>query len=272
MSTTSPSLDTPDILKKIIAVKRDEIAARLAATPHTELAAAIGDCAPARGFEHAIRQTVDSGRPAVIAEIKKASPSKGVLRESFIPAEIATSYADHGAAALSVLTDQQFFQGADEYLKLAREACILPVIRKDFLIDPYQIYESRVLGADCVLLIVAALSDGELEELYGLSRESGLDVLVEVHDADELARALRLSPSLLGINNRDLRNFETTLQTTLGLLDGLPAETTVVTESGIHTRADVSLMRDHGVHSFLVGEAFMRADDPGAKLAELFAT
>jgi indole-3-glycerol phosphate synthase len=206
----------------------------------------------------------------VIAEVKKASPSKGIIREHFDPAEIAASYAHGGAACLSVLTDQHFFQGHDDYLGQARERSGLPVIRKDFIIDPYQVFESRLIGADAILLIVAALKDSELLELSTLADSLELDVLVEVHDQEELDRALKLPVTLIGINNRDLRTFETSLKTTLDLLDAIPLERLVVTESGIHTPADVALMREHDVHTFLVGEAFMRAEDPGAKLAELF--
>ncbi|OGI57048.1 MAG: indole-3-glycerol-phosphate synthase, partial [Candidatus Muproteobacteria bacterium RBG_19FT_COMBO_61_10] len=227
--------------------------------------------APAlRGFAGAIGQRLKAGRAAVIAEIKKASPSKGLLRADFHPAEIAASYERGGATCLSVLTDVDFFQGADEYLQQARAACALPVLRKDFMLDPYQVYEARVLGADCILLIVAILGDTQMQELAGHARDIGMDVLVEVHDAQELARALPLNTPLIGINNRDLRTFETRLETTLDLLSQIPADRIVITESGIHTPADVARMRAHGVHAFLVGEAFMRADDPGAKLAELF--
>jgi indole-3-glycerol phosphate synthase len=207
----------------------------------------------------------------VIAEIKKASPSKGVIRADFRPAEIAASYAQGGAACLSVLTDMDFFQGSDDYLQQARAACRLPALRKDFLIDAWQVFESRVLGADCVLLIVAALSEGQLQEYAGLAAELGLDVLVEVHDEDELQRALRVPAPLLGINNRSLRSFEVSLDTTLRLRDAVPADRLLVTESGIHTPEDVHRMRQHGVQAFLVGEAFMRAADPGAELARLFA-
>lgn len=264
------SIDTPDILKKIIAAKEREVRERRANRPLKELEALVQDAAPPRSFKGALKSEIAAGRAAVIAEIKRASPSKGILREHFIPAEIARSYAQHGAATLSVLTDEQFFQGHDTYLTQARAASGLPAIRKDFLIDAYQIYESRVLGADCVLLIVAALNDTQLMELNTLAKELSLDVLVEVHDRHELDRALALKPTLLGVNNRDLRTFETRLETTLELLDHIPQDPTVVTESGIHTRTDVALMRRHSVNCFLVGEAFMRADDPGAKLAALF--
>jgi len=209
--------------------------------------------------------------PAVIAEIKKASPSKGVIRENFDPVAIARSYEKGGATCLSVLTDVDFFQGADAYLQQAREACTLPVIRKDFIIDPYQVYEARTIGADCVLLIVAALSDAQLQELSQLAEQVGLDVLVEVHDEAELHRALKLNTPLIGINNRNLRTFDVSLQTTIDLLPLIPDDRIVVTESAIHTPQDVNFMRKHNVNAFLVGEAFMRADDPGVKLAELFA-
>jgi indole-3-glycerol phosphate synthase len=207
----------------------------------------------------------------VIAEVKKASPSKGILRENFQPAEIAVSYATHGAACLSVLTDSQFFQGADEYLRQARAACALPVLRKDFMVDPYQIIAARAMGADCILLIVSALSPNQLSEFEACAFELGMDVLVEVHDAQELEIALDLNTSLLGINNRNLRTFETSLQTTIDLLARIPADKRVITESGILQPADVKKMRDHDIHAFLVGEAFMRAPDPGVELARLFA-
>ena len=224
-----------------------------------------------RGFAAALRAHSDAGRSAVIAEIKRASPSKGVLREDFSPAEIAASYAEAGAACLSVLTDQDFFQGHDDYLRDARAACTLPAIRKDFCIDPYQVFEARALGADCVLLIVAALEQALLTELYQTAVSLDLDVLVEVHDGAELQRALRLGAPLVGINNRDLRTFETRLETTTGLLAQVPDDVYLVTESGILSRDDVALMRQHGVHAFLVGEAFMRAPDPGAALREVFS-
>ncbi len=262
---------TPDILTRILARKREEIAERAENLPLDELMARVPSALPVRGFVEAIRRRLASGRPAVIAEIKKASPSKGVLREDFRPAEIAASYARHGATCLSVLTDVDFFQGSDVYLREARAACALPVLRKDFTIDPYQIYEARVIGADCILLIVAALGAAQLEELAACAREVGLDVLVEVHDAAELERALALGTPLIGINNRDLRTFETRLETTFRLLSRVPPDRLVVTESGILVPADVQAMRSKGVNVFLVGEAFMRAADPGARLAELFA-
>jgi indole-3-glycerol phosphate synthase len=263
--------DTPDILKKIVARKREEIADRSASVPLEALRERLADADATRGFAAAIAAKIAAGRAGVIAEIKKASPSKGVLREDFRPAEIAKSYAAHGAACLSVLTDVDFFQGADAYLQEARAACRLPVIRKDFIIDPYQVYEARAMGADCILLIVACLDDGQLRSLNDLAHELGMDVLIEVHDAAELERALEVGNRLIGINNRNLRTFEVSLDTTLALLERIPDDRLVVTESGIHTPADVRLMRDHGVHAFLVGEAFMRAEDPGSKLAELFA-
>jgi len=224
-----------------------------------------------RDFEGAMRSAIAAGRAAVIAEVKKASPSKGVLRADFIPADIAQSYAEHGAACLSVLTDQQFFQGCNDYLKQARASCDLPVLRKDFMVDPYQVFEARAIGADCILLIAACLSDAQMNELEAVARYLGMAVLVEVHDADELQRALKLKTPLLGINNRNLRTFEVTLDTTLGMMADVPADKLLITESGILQRSDVQTMRNAGVHAFLVGEAFMRAADPGAALAELFA-
>ena len=259
-----------DILDRIVAVKREEIAAargRRSAADLQELARA--QSAP-RGFAAALRAKVARGDAAVIAEIKKASPSKGVLREHFDPAAIAGTYAAHGAACLSVLTDVQFFQGREDDLRAARAACALPVIRKDFLVDPYQVVEARAMGADCILLIAACLADSQMAELEGAAFEQGLDVLVEVHDGAELDRALRLRTPLLGINNRNLRTFEVTLDTTLGLLDRVPAERLLVTESGILAQADVARMRAADVHAFLVGEAFMRAADPGVALQALF--
>ncbi|MEJ2346719.1 MAG: indole-3-glycerol phosphate synthase TrpC [Gammaproteobacteria bacterium] len=262
--------DTPDILQKILRRKADEIeeAARHvdfdAVREQAELAA------PVRGFVRRIEQDIAAGRAAVIAEIKKASPSKGVLREDFRPGDIAASYERGGASCLSVLTDADFFQGSPAYLQQARDACSLPVLRKDFIIDPYQVHEARAMGADCVLLIVAALTDGQLSELSDLAGRLGMDVLVEVHDADELHRALRLPLRLIGINNRNLRTFETRLETTLDLLDAIPDDRIVVTESGILSTEDVKRMRDHAVNAFLVGEAFMRAGDPGAALKALF--
>lgn len=262
--------DTPDILKRILARKAEEVDARIRRTGLDELQAAIETAGAPRGFIAAIERRLAAGNPAVIAEIKKASPSRGVLRESFDPAQIAASYDRGGAACLSVLTDIDFFQGADSYLQAARASCSLPVLRKDFMIDPYQVYEARVIGADCILLIVAALSDAMLGELLQLAHNLGMDALVEVHDADEMARALALPARLIGVNNRNLRTFETSLDVTLGFTDSFPGDHILVTESGIHTREDVALMRDNGVNAFLVGEAFMKADEPGDRLAELF--
>lgn len=261
---------TPDILLRILARKREEIAERKARRSIAELRDRAASADPPRGFVRAIESRIENGQPAVIAEIKKASPSRGVLREDFRPAEIARSYAAHGASCLSVLTDRDFFQGADEFLQQARSACNLPVLRKDFTIDPYQIVEARSLGADCILLIVAALDDTQLAELTAVARDNGIDVLVEVHDAAELERALVLDLPLIGINNRDLRTFETTLETTLALLPMIPPERRVITESGILAADDVEMMRQHGVHGFLVGEAFMKAPDPGVELHRLF--
>ena len=259
-----------DILKRIVAVKREEIAEarrlRDAASMRREALAQP----PARDFVGALRAKLGAGQAAVIAEIKKASPSKGVIREHFVPAEIAASYARHGAACLSVLTDRQFFQGGPEYLQQARSACSLPALRKDFMVDAYQVDEARAWGADCILLIAACLDDAQMADLEAQALALGMAVLVEVHDGDELERALRLKTPLLGINNRNLRTFEVTLDTTLGLLARVPAERLLVTESGILGPADVQCMRAAGVHAFLVGEAFMRADEPGAALADLF--
>jgi len=261
---------TPDILKKIVARKHEEIAERRARVSPAELAGGLAEVDAPRGFVTALQARVDAGLAAVIAEIKKASPSKGVLREDFDPAEIARSYARGGAACLSVLTDIDFFQGADRYLQQARAACALPVIRKDFIVDPYQVVEARAIAADCILLIAACLDDVQLQDLNDLAHELGMDVLIEVHDGDELERALQTGNRLIGINNRNLRTFEVSLQTTLELLGRIPEGRLVVTESGILAPEDVELMREHEVHAFLVGEAFMRAEDPGARLAELF--
>ncbi len=259
-----------DILERIVAVKREELvearAARSLASWREE-AEARHDL---RDFAGALRARVAAGRAAVIAEVKKASPSKGVLREHFVPAEIAASYERHGAACLSVLTDARFFQGCAAYLQQARAACTLPVLRKDFMIDEYQVVEARALGADCILLIAACLSDAQMADLEATALALGLAVLVEVHDGEELDRALKLKTPLVGINNRNLRTFEVTLDTTLGLMARLPADRLLVTESGILGRADVERMRGANVHAFLVGEAFMRAPDPGAALAALF--
>jgi len=261
---------TPDILLKILQRKTQEITQRAQSVSIAEMEdrAAEADCS--RGFFAAIETNVRRQQPAVIAEIKKASPSKGLLRENFHPAEIAINYAAHGASCLSVLTDHDFFQGDEDYLRQARAACELPVIRKDFIIDPYQVYEARAMSADCILLIVAALSDTMLHELLALSQALGMDVLMEVHDREEMQRALATDVRLIGINNRNLRTFETSLETTTGMLDMVPADRVLVTESGIHSRDDVAFMRQHDIHAFLVGEAFMRAEQPGEKLAELF--
>lgn len=259
------------ILDTILARKHAEVAERAARLPLADLQARLTSAPPVRGFADALAARIASGQPGVIAEVKKASPSKGVIRADFDPAAIARSYAAAGAACLSVLTDIDFFQGSDTYLQQARAACGLPVLRKDFVIDPYQIYEARVLGADCVLLIAAALDDTRLSEFAFLAAELGMDVLVEVHDLDELERALPVPARLLGINNRNLKTFEVSLQTTLDLKAAAPADRLLVTESGILTRADVACMREAGVHAFLVGEAFMRQPDPGAALQELFA-
>ena len=263
-----------DILNKILDVKATEVAA---AKKHRDFNSLRRDVesdaalrADLRGFEASLRRTIAAGRAGVIAEVKKASPSKGVLRADFRPADIAQSYENGGAACLSVLTDVQFFQGSPEYLKQARAACELPVIRKDFIVDPYQVYEARAMGADAILLIVAALDHGLMADLEACAQELGMDVLVEVHDGDELDAALKLKTGLMGINNRNLRTFDVTLDTTIGLLPRIPAERLVVTESGILAPADVKRMRDANVHAFLVGEAFMRAPDPGSELRRLF--
>ncbi|WP_292757317.1 indole-3-glycerol phosphate synthase TrpC [Methylophaga sp. UBA2689] len=262
--------DTPDILKKILQRKQQEIAERSKRLPINLLQQLAENAEPVRGFVEAIERKLAAGQSAVIAEVKKASPSKGVLREDFRPAEIALSYENGGAACLSVLTDQDFFQGHEDYLKQARTACQLPVIRKDFIIDPYQVFEARAIGADCILLIVAALDDDQLEQLSQLAIQLDMDVLVEVHNEEELHRALVLNLPLIGINNRDLHTFETSLETTIKLLNFIPDETIVITESGILGKEDVTFMREHGVNGFLVGEAFMRADEPGEALANLF--
>lgn len=262
-----------DILERIVAVKREEIAAgraRRSLASLREEAESAERRADLRDFAGALRARLDDGRPAVIAEVKKASPSKGVLRERFVPAEIAASYTLHGASALSVLTDERFFQGSADYLRQARAACPLPVLRKDFLIDEYQVFEARAMGADCILLIVACLDDARLADLEAVAAALGMAVLVEVHDAGELERALRLRTPLVGINNRNLRTFEVALETTLGLLPRVPPQRILVTESGILAPADVRRMRAADVHAFLVGEAFMRAPDPGEALAALF--
>ncbi|MES2937040.1 MAG: indole-3-glycerol phosphate synthase TrpC [Pseudomonadota bacterium] len=259
-----------DILDKIVAVKREEIAAARKKKSLEAMRADAESRVLTRDFEGALRAKIAAGKAAVIAEIKKASPSKGVLREDFIPADIAQSYAEHGAACLSVLTDRQFFQGQVDYLKQARASCDLPVLRKDFMVDAYQVYESRVMGADCILLIAACLDDAQLAQLEAIARSLDMAVLVEVHDRAELERALKLKTPLVGVNNRNLRSFEVSLDTTLGMLNDVPADRLLVTESGILSRDDVKKMRDAGVNAFLVGEAFMRAADPGQALAELF--
>jgi indole-3-glycerol phosphate synthase len=263
--------DTPDILKRILARKVEEVDARNRRVSLQDLGERVASAAPPRSFVGGLQEKMAAGLPAVIAEIKKASPSRGILRENFDPVQIALSYENAGAACLSVLTDVDFFKGDDNYLQQARAACSLPVLRKDFVIDPYQVYEARVLGADCILLIVAALGDAMLKELYQLAVHLEMDALIEVHDREELDRALAIPAPMIGINNRDLRTFETRLDVTLGLLDRITDDRIVVTESGIHTPADVALMRSRGVNAFLVGEAFMKAADPGEKLAELFS-
>jgi len=262
--------ETPDILKKILTRKREEVNERLDKVSLAELKEKAGEPGPVRGFEQAIRARLASGLTAIIAEIKRASPSKGLLRENFQPDAIARSYTANGATCLSVLTDIDYFQGSDAFLTSARAACSIPVLRKDFFIDPYQLYEARVLGADCILLIVSALNDDQLVTLAALASELDLDVLIEVHDAGELERALKLDLKLIGINNRNLRTFETSLETTTSLLQQIPGDRIVVTESGIHSKDDIKYMQDNGVNAFLIGEAFMRASDPGKKLAQLF--
>ena len=259
-----------DILDRIVATKRDEIAAARAKRSLASLRAEAEGRRDQRDFIGALRAKIAASQAAVIAEVKKASPSKGVLREHFVPAEIAASYARHGAACLSVLTDETYFQGSSVYLEQARAACPLPVLRKDFMIDAYQVFEARAMGADCILLIAACLDDAQMADLEAVAQALDMAVLVEVHDGAELDRGLRLKTPLIGINNRNLRTFEVTLDTTLGLLPQVPGDRLLVTESGILARADVRRMRDANVHAFLVGEAFMRADDPGAALAELF--
>jgi indole-3-glycerol phosphate synthase len=260
-----------DILDKIVAVKREEVAAALKQKPLAVVRADAESRVLTRDFEGAMRAKIAAGQAAVIAEIKKASPSKGVLRAEFIPADIAQSYAEFGAACLSVLTDKQFFQGSVDYLKQARASCDLPVLRKDFMIDAYQIYEARAMGADAILLIAACLDDLQMADMEAVARSLDMAVLVEVHDRAELSRALKLRTRLVGINNRNLKTFEVSLQTTLDMLHDVPADRLLVTESGIQTAADVQRMREARVHAFLVGEAFMRAKDPGEALATLFA-
>ncbi|MEH6500090.1 MAG: indole-3-glycerol phosphate synthase TrpC [Pseudoalteromonas distincta] len=263
-------MSVPTILQNIIARKHQEVAERRPRVSLDELERLAAAAEPPRGFAKALQSRAAARKPGVIAEIKKASPSKGVLREDFDPAAIAQSYEHGGAACLSVLTDVDFFQGHDDYLRAARAACNLPVIRKDFLIDPYQVVEARAMGADCILLIVSALDDGLMNELAGEARRLQMDVLVEVHDGDELQRALRLDTPLIGINNRNLHTFEVTLETTLDLLPKVPRDRLLITESGLLSRVDVDLMLAHDVYGFLVGEAFMRAADPGAELKRLF--
>lgn len=262
-------MNTTDILATILEYKRDWVAARKKSLSLEQVRQQAGDAAPCRGFYGALRRAIDSGGPAIIAEIKKASPSKGIIRPDFDPAGLAETYAEAGAVCLSVLTDEQFFQGSDLHLQQARAAIRLPVLRKDFIIDPYQVYEARAIGADCILLIAAALDDARMQELAATAAGIGLDVLVEVHNREELERALLLRTPLIGINNRDLHTFETSLQTTLDLLPDMFPDRTVVTESGIHSRADIELMRSNDVHAFLIGEALLKADDPGVKLSEM---
>lgn len=260
-----------DILATILEYKREWVAARKSSASLEQVKQQAGDAEPCRGFYGAVRRAIDNGRSAVIAEIKKASPSKGVIRADFDPVGIAKAYAQAGAACLSVLTDEKFFQGSDQHLQQARAATGLPVLRKDFTIDPYQVYEARAIGADCILLIAAALDDALMQELAATATTIGLDVLVEVHNREELERALLLRTPLIGINNRNLHTFETSLQTTLDLLPDMFPDRAVVTESGVHSREDVALMRNNDVHAFLIGEALLRADDPAAKLRELLS-
>lgn len=261
---------TPDILKQILQRKAEEIEANARQISLRHLSHLVANRLPPRSFIEAINARLQLQQPAIIAEIKKASPSQGVLRKDFDPVAIAKSYEEHGAACLSVLTDQDFFQGANEYLQQIHEACLLPILRKDFIIDAYQVYEARALGADCILLIVAALGDAQLQDLTGLSLHLGMEVLIEVHNQEELARALALNLRLIGINNRDLHTFNTNLQTTLNLLKQIPKKHIVVSESGIHTAEDVNRLRQAGVHTFLIGEALMKSADPGVALANLF--
>lgn len=264
-------MNTPTILKKIIDRKWEEIEERSKNAPLEALKTAAKGASPCRGFIRAIEAKLAAGQSAVIAEIKKASPSKGVLRENFVPAEIAASYETGGAACLSVLTDVDYFQGATAYLQEARGACSLPVIRKDFIVDPYQVYEARAMGADCILLIAAALEDQQMADLLELAQSLGMDVLIEVHNEEELLRTLPLNTRLIGINNRNLHTFEVSLHTTIELLERIPADRIIVTESGILAAQDVQFMREHQVNAFLVGEAFMRAEEPGTSLKQLFA-
>ena len=260
----------PTILTKIVDRKFEEIKERRFVLSLNDVVVMAADASPVRGFARKLLEQSATGKAAIIAEIKKASPSKGVIREHFIPEDIARSYEQAGASCLSVLTDHDFFQGHEDYLKQARAACSLPVLRKDFMVDPYQIYEARMMGADCILLIVSALSDQQLQDFNGLAQELGMDVLVEVHGAEELERALPLQGALLGINNRNLHTFEVSLNNTFELLPAIPEDRLLITESGIHTSNDVKAMFDHNVNAFLVGEAFMRQDNPGNGLRHLF--
>jgi indole-3-glycerol phosphate synthase len=264
------SNNTPDILKKIVKRKYEEIAERKAIKSLEQLKQEAKNASAIRPFVGAMQAKLATNQSAVISEIKKASPSKGIIRKNFIPADIAKSYAKAGASCLSILTDKDFFQGSEEYLQQARAACDLPVIRKDFILEPYQIYEARAMGADCILLIVAILDDDNLQSLYTLARNLGMDVLIEAHDQKELLRSLPLGATLVGINNRNLRNFETSLDTTIDLLALIPEDRIVVTESGIHSIDDVEKMRTNNINAFLVGEAFMRVEDPGSELHKLF--
>lgn len=263
--------DTPDILKTILAKKAEEVASRKQSMSIANLEDITDGVERPRGFYNAVQNKVLAKKPAIIAEIKKASPSKGVIREDFQPIAIGQDYSMNGATCLSVLTDKEFFQGSEAYLQMVRELCPLPVLRKDFMVDPYQIYEARALGADCILLIVAALEDSQMRELSDTAVKLGMDVLVEVHDAEELQRALTLDTKLIGINNRNLRNFETSLQTTLDLKANIPSDRIIITESGIHTHEDIKLMLDNDIYAFLVGEVFMRAKSPGQTMRELFS-
>ncbi|MBZ0335013.1 indole-3-glycerol phosphate synthase [Marinobacter sp. JH2] len=262
---------TPTILRKIVERKWQEVDERKPKTSMADLKAMAGDQPPARGFANALRSRIEQQQTAVIAEIKKASPSKGILRDPFEPEAIAESYEKGGAACLSVLTDQDFFQGHEDYLKAARAACSLPVIRKDFMVAPYQVYESRAIGADCILLIAACLTKDQMQELEGIAHEIGLDVLVEVHNGEEMDDALTLSTPLVGINNRNLHTFEVSLDTTFDLYQRIGSDRLAITESGIMTRADVQTMTERGIYGFLIGESFMRAPEPGEKLQELFS-
>jgi indole-3-glycerol phosphate synthase len=269
MATRTPR-NAPDVLKQIIQRKEEEITENATQVSLRDLSHLAANCPPPRGFIEAINARLQIEQIAIIAEIKKASPSKGLLRANFNPGDIAKTYEQNGAACLSVLTDKDFFQGTNEYLQQAREACMLPVLRKDFIIDPYQVYEARAIGADCILLIVTALSDAQLHELAGLAAHLGMDVLIEVHNREEVERALRLNPRLIGINNRNLHTFTTRLETTLELLEWIPKKHVVVSESGINTAQDIALLSNAGVRTFLIGEAFMRAPDPGVAMARLF--